>query len=50
MKVLRIIAGVIAFRYFAPMSELLEPYLSSPMVRSVTAFAILFVCTLLVGV
>jgi membrane protein required for colicin V production len=44
-----IIAGVIAFRYFAPMSELLEPYLSSPMVRSITAFAILFVCTLLVG-
>jgi len=44
-----IIAGVIAFRYFSPMSELLEPYLSSPMVRSITAFAILFVCTLLVG-
>jgi len=44
-----IIAGVIAFRYFAPMSELLEPYLSAPMVRSITAFAILFVCTLLVG-
>lgn len=44
-----IIAGVIAFRYFAPMSELLEPYVSAPMVRSVTAFAILFICTLLVG-
>jgi membrane protein required for colicin V production len=44
-----IIAGIIAFRYFSPMSELLEPYLSSPMVRSVTAFAILFVSTLLVG-
>ena len=44
-----IIAGVLAFRYFSPMSELLEPYVSAPMVRSITAFAILFVSTLLVG-
>ena len=38
-----IVAGVLAFRYFEPMSELLEPYLSAPTIRSVTAFAILFV-------
>ena len=44
-----IIAGVLAFRYFSPMSELLEPYVSAPTVRSITAFAILFVSTLLVG-
>ena len=44
-----IVAGVIAFRYFSPMSELLEPYLSAPTVRSITAFAILFVSTLVVG-
>ena len=44
-----IIAGVLAFRYFSPMSELLEPYLSAPTIRSITAFGILFVSTLLVG-
>ena len=44
-----IIAGVLAFRYFSPMSELLEPYVSAPTIRSITAFAILFVSTLVVG-
>ena len=44
-----IVAGVLAFRYFEPMSELLEPYLSAPTIRSVTAFAILFVSSLIVG-
>jgi len=44
-----IIAGVLAFRYFSPMSELLEPYVSAPTIRSITAFGILFVSTLLVG-
>lgn len=44
-----IVAGVLAFRYFSPMSELLEPYLSTPTIRNVTAFAILFVSSLIVG-
>ena len=44
-----IIAAVLAFRYFAPLSELLEPYLSAPTIRSITAFSILFVSTLIVG-
>jgi membrane protein required for colicin V production len=44
-----IAAAVLAFRYFSPMSELLEPYLAAPTIRSVTAFAILFVSTLIVG-
>ena len=44
-----IIAGVLAFRYFPAMSELLEPYLSAPTIRSITAFGILFVSTLIVG-
>ena len=44
-----IVAGVLAFRYFVPMSELLEPYLAAPTIRSVTAFGILFVSTLIVG-
>jgi membrane protein required for colicin V production len=44
-----IIAGILAFRYFTPMSEFLEPYVSSPMIRSVTGFAVLFVSTLIIG-
>ncbi len=44
-----VVACILAFRYFSPLSELLEPYVSSPMVRSITAFAILFISTLLVG-
>ena len=44
-----IVAGVLAFRYFAPMAELLEPYVAAPTIRSVTAFGLLFVSTLVVG-
>ena len=44
-----IVAGIIAFRYFSPMADLLEPYLSSPMVRGVASFAILFISTLVIG-
>ncbi|MDH3388143.1 MAG: CvpA family protein [Gammaproteobacteria bacterium] len=44
-----IVAGVLAFRYFTPMSELLEPYVSAPTIRDIAAFAILFVSTLIIG-
>jgi membrane protein required for colicin V production len=44
-----IVAGFIAFRYFSAMASLLEPYVSAPTVRSIAAFAILFVSTLIVG-
>ena len=44
-----IVAGIIAFRYFVPMAEILEPYVAAPTIRSIVAFAILFVVTLIVG-
>jgi len=44
-----IVAGVIAFRYFSPMAGLLEPYVTSPTVRGIASFAILFISTLVIG-
>jgi membrane protein required for colicin V production len=44
-----VVAALLAFRYFSPMSVLLEPYVSAPTIRSITAFAILFLSTLIVG-
>lgn len=44
-----IVAGVLAFRYFSPMAELLEPFVSSPTIRDIAGFAILFVSTLVIG-
>ena len=44
-----IVAGIIAFRYFSPMAGLLEPYVTSPTVRGVAGFAILFISTLVIG-
>lgn len=44
-----IVAGLLALRYFSPMAELLEPFIAAPTIRSVAGFAILFVCTLIVG-
>ena len=44
-----IAAGIVAFRYFSAMAELLEPYLADPTIRSMTAFAVLFVSTLIIG-
>jgi len=44
-----ILAGIIAFRYFSALAELLLPYIESPTLRTGTAFAILFVCTLIIG-
>ncbi len=44
-----IIAGILAFRYFSPMSELLEPFVTSPTMRGIAGFAILFVSTLIIG-
>ncbi len=44
-----IVAGVLAFRYFSPMAELLEPFVVSPTIRGIAGFAILFVSTLIIG-
>lgn len=44
-----IVAGVLAFRYFSPMAELLEPFVSAPQIRSVAGFVILFVISLIIG-
>ncbi len=44
-----IVAGVLAFRYFSPMAELLEPFVEAPTIRNVAGFAILFISTLVVG-
>ncbi|MDH3635454.1 MAG: CvpA family protein [Gammaproteobacteria bacterium] len=44
-----IVAGIIAFRYFSPMAGLLEPYVTSPTVRGIAGFAILFISTLVIG-
>ena len=42
-------AGFIAFIYFTPLADLLEPYIESPTVRTGSSFAILFVCSLIIG-
>ncbi len=44
-----IVAGVLAFRYFSPMAELLQPFVEAPTIRNVAGFAIIFVSTLVVG-
>lgn len=44
-----VVAGFIALRYFTALADLLEPYIESPTIRSGTGFAILFVCSLIVG-
>lgn len=44
-----VVAGFIALRYFTALADLLEPYIESTTIRSGTGFAILFVCSLIVG-
>jgi membrane protein required for colicin V production len=44
-----ILAAVLAFRYFSPMAEMLEPFVEAPTIRNVAGFAILFISTLVVG-
>jgi membrane protein required for colicin V production len=44
-----IVAGFIAFRYFTPLAEMLEPYIESTTIRAGTSFALLFVSSLVVG-
>ena len=44
-----IIAGVLAFRYFSPLADLLQSFVEAPTIRAVAAFAVLFVSTLVVG-
>jgi len=44
-----IVAGILAFRYFSPMAEMLEPFVEAPTIRNVAGFAILFISTLVVG-
>jgi len=42
-------AGFIAFIYFEPLADLLEPYIESPTIRTGSSFAILFVSSLIIG-
>ncbi len=44
-----VVAGVLAFRYFSPLSGMLEAYIAAPTIRNVVSFGILFVSTLVVG-
>ena len=44
-----LIAGFIALKYFSPMADLLTPYIESPTIRTGAGFAVLYVCTLIVG-
>ncbi|MCP4492838.1 MAG: CvpA family protein [Gammaproteobacteria bacterium] len=44
-----VMAGFIAFRYFASLAEMLLPYIESPTLRTGSAFSILFVSTLIIG-
>ena len=44
-----IVAGIVAFRYFSPMAEMLSAFIEAPTIRAVTAFGILFVTTLIIG-
>ena len=42
-------AGFIALTYFSPMADLLASYIDSATIRTGAGFAILFICTLIVG-
>jgi membrane protein required for colicin V production len=44
-----VVAGFLAFRYFAPLSDMLEPLIAAPTLRGIVAFGLLFVATLIVG-
>lgn len=44
-----VVAGVIAFRYFSPLADLLEPFVDSLTIRSWIGGGILFLATLIVG-
>ena len=44
-----IVAGVLALRYYAPMADLLEPFINSLTLRQWVGGGILFVITLIVG-
>lgn len=44
-----IAAGVIAWLFGGSLAHHLEPYMSSPTLRVISACAILFICTLMVG-
>jgi membrane protein required for colicin V production len=44
-----VVAGVLALRYYAPMADLLEPFINSVNLRQWVGGGILFVATLVVG-
>ena len=44
-----VIAGVVAFRYFIPLADLLEPFVNSLTTRKWISGGILFIATLIVG-
>ncbi len=44
-----VVAGMLALRYYAPMADLLEPFINAPTLRQWVGGGILFVATLVVG-
>jgi membrane protein required for colicin V production len=44
-----VVAGILALRYYAPMADLLEPFINSVNLRQWIGGGILFVATLIVG-
>ena len=44
-----VVAGILALRYYAPMADLLEPFINSVTLRQWVGGGILFVATLIVG-
>ena len=44
-----VVAGVLALRYYAPMADLLEPFINSVNLRQWVGGGILFIATLVVG-
>ena len=44
-----VVAGILAFRYFAPLAGVLEPYVESSTIRNIAAFGFLFISTLVIG-
>jgi membrane protein required for colicin V production len=44
-----VVAGIVALRYYAPMAELLEPFIASVTLRQWVGGGILFLITLIVG-
>ena len=44
-----VVAGILAFRYFAPLAGVLEPWVESSTIRNIVGFGALFISTLVIG-